>query len=91
MPFAEEHGGIGGGPVETMLVMEAFGHGLVVEPYLASVVLGGGLLRHAGSEEQKAALLPAIAGGETIVAFAQVERQLALRPARRRDDSPAGG
>ena len=74
VPFAEEHGGIGGGPVETMLVMEAFGRGLVVEPYLATVVLGGGLVRHAGSEDQKAALLPGIAAGETTLAFAQVER-----------------
>ena len=74
VPFAEEHGGIGGGPVETMLVMEAFGRGLVVEPYMATVVLGGGLIRHGGSEEQKAAILPAIAAGETLLAFAQIER-----------------
>ena len=49
VPFAEEHGGFGGGPVETMLIMEAFGRGLVLEPYMATVVLGGGLLRHGGS------------------------------------------
>lgn len=74
VPFAEQHGGIGGGPVETMLVMEAFGRGLVVEPYLPSVVLGGGLLRHAGSEAQQAEILPGVAGGETLLAFAHVER-----------------
>lgn len=74
VPFAEEHGGIGGGPVETMLVMEAFGRGLVIEPYMASVILGGGLLRHAGSPDQKAAILPGVASGETILAFAQTER-----------------
>ena len=74
VPFAEEHGGFGGGAVETMLVMEAFGRGLVVEPYLATVVLGGGLLRHGGSDAQKAEILPAVAAGETILAFAQVER-----------------
>lgn len=74
VPFAEEHGGFGGGPVETMLVMEAFGRGLVVEPYLATVVLGGGLLRHGGSEAQKAEILPAVAEGRTILAFAQAER-----------------
>ena len=44
MPFAEEDGGLGGSPVETMILMEAFGAGLVVEPYLATVVLGGGAL-----------------------------------------------
>ncbi|MDB5510621.1 MAG: caiA [Enterovirga sp.] len=74
VPFAEEHGGIGGGPVETMIVAEAFGRGLVVEPYLSTVILGGGLLRHGGSEAQKAEILPAVAAGETTLAFAQVER-----------------
>jgi pimeloyl-CoA dehydrogenase small subunit len=74
VPFAEEHGGFGGGPVETMLVMEAFGHGLVVEPYLSTVVLGGGLVRHGGSEAQKGEILPAIAAGELTLAFAQAER-----------------
>ena len=74
VPFAEEHGGIGGGPVETMIVTEAFGRGLVLEPYLATIVLGGGLLRHAASEAQKAELLPGVAAGETTLAFAQIER-----------------
>src|SRR5919205_4545113 len=69
IPFAEEHGGFGGGAVETMLVMEAFGRGLVVEPYLSTVVLGGGLLRHGGSEAQKGDILPAVASGETTLAF----------------------
>ncbi len=49
LPFAEADGGSGGGPVETMIVMEAFGRGLVLEPYFASIVLGGGLLRAAGA------------------------------------------
>ncbi|MBU6499333.1 MAG: acyl-CoA dehydrogenase family protein, partial [Rhodospirillales bacterium] len=74
LPFAEAHGGFGGGPVETMLVMEAFGRGLVLEPYLATVVLGGGLVRHAGSAAQQEALLPAVASGTMKLAFAQVER-----------------
>jgi pimeloyl-CoA dehydrogenase small subunit len=74
VPFSEEDGGIGGGPVETMIVQEAFGRGLVVEPYLATVVLGGGVLRHAGSAEQKAELIAQIAGGETTLALAHVER-----------------
>src|SRR5690242_12568581 len=55
LPFEEAHGGFGGGPVETMLVMEAFGRALVLEPYFATVVLGGGLVRAAGSAEQQAA------------------------------------
>ena len=50
LPFAEEHGGIGGGPVETMIVMEAFGRALALEPYFATVVLGGGFLRLGASD-----------------------------------------
>jgi pimeloyl-CoA dehydrogenase small subunit len=75
LPFAEEDGGFGGGPVETMLVMEAFGRGLVVEPYLATVILGAGLIRRAGSAEQRADILPRVAAGELTLAFAQQERQ----------------
>src|SRR6516225_11943327 len=60
LPFAERHGGSAGGPVETMLVMEAFGRGLALEPYFATVVLGGGLLRRAASTDQQAALLPGL-------------------------------
>jgi len=72
--FAEAHGGFGGGPVENMIVAEAFGKGLVLEPYFSTVVLGGGLIQAAGSDAQKAAMLPEIAGGTRLVAFAQVER-----------------
>ncbi len=72
--FAEAHGGFGGGPVENMIVAEAFGKGLVLEPYFATVVLGGGLIQAAGSAAQQAALLPEIAAGTRLVAFAQVER-----------------
>jgi pimeloyl-CoA dehydrogenase small subunit len=74
VPFAEEHGGFGGGAVETMLVMEAFGRGLVIEPYLATVVMGGGLIRHGGSEAQKSEILPQVAAGDLTLAFAQTER-----------------
>lgn len=74
LPFSEEVGGFGGGPAETMIVMEAFGRGLVLEPYLATVVLGGGLVRHAGSKAQQEALLGAVAAGELLLAFAQQER-----------------
>ena len=75
LPFAEGLGGSGGTPVETMIVMEAFGRGLVLEPYLATVILGGGLLRLAGSAAQQQELIPAIAKGKLRLAFAHTERQ----------------
>ena len=75
LPFAERYGGFGGGPVETMIVMEAFGRALALEPYLATVVLGGGFLRLGGSEEQRERILPQIASGQLCLAFAHTERQ----------------
>jgi pimeloyl-CoA dehydrogenase small subunit len=75
LPFEERFGGFGGGPVETMIVAEAFGRALALEPFLATVVLGGGLLRHGGSDEQRAALLPKVADGTLLLAFAHSERQ----------------
>ena len=75
LPFAEEHGGFGGGAVETMLVMEGFGRALALEPYLATVVLSGAALRLAGSDAQKAAILPQLAEGRLTLAFAHGERQ----------------
>ena len=75
LPFAEEDGGIGGGAVEIMIVMEALGRALVLEPYLATVVLAGGVLRHAASQEQRAAIVPKIADGSLILALVHSERQ----------------
>ncbi len=75
LSFSEEDGGFGGGPVETMLLMEAVGRLLVVEPYLATTVLGGGLLRIGGSEAQRAAVVPSLVDGSRTMAFAQIERQ----------------
>ena len=75
IPFAEDEGGIGGGPVETMIVMEAFGRALALEPYLASIVLGGGFLRLGASAATRTALIPKIASGELKLAFAHSERQ----------------
>jgi pimeloyl-CoA dehydrogenase small subunit len=75
LPFAEEHGGFGGGGIETMLVMQAFGRVLALEPYLASVVLSGTALRLAGNKAQQSELLPLIAEGKLVVAFAHGERQ----------------
>ena len=71
----EAYAGIGGGPVETMVLMEAFGAGLVLGPYFPSVVLGGNLVAMAGSEAQKQAILPALVAGELKLAFAWVEAQ----------------
>ena len=75
LPFAEDYGGFGGGAQEIMLVMQAFGRALILEPYLATVVLGGTALKVAGSDAQKAELLPAIAEGRMKLAFAHSERQ----------------
>jgi len=74
-PFAEEYGGFGGGAIEAMIIMEEFGKGLVVEPYLQTVILCGGLINIAGSKAQKAALLPQIASGDLVLAFAYAEPQ----------------
>jgi len=75
LPFAEEYSGFGGGAIETMLAMEAFGRALALEPYLATVVLSGTALRLAGSEAQQSAILPQIAEGRMTLAFAHGERQ----------------
>ena len=75
LPFAESDGGLGGGAVETMIVMETFGCALALEPYLATIVLGGGFLRLGGSAALRTALVPQIAGGTLKLAFAHAERQ----------------
>ena len=74
LPFAEQYGGSAGGPVETMIAMESFGRALALEPFFATVVLGGGFLRHGGSDDQCAALIPEIARGSLTLAFAHTER-----------------
>ncbi len=75
LPIAEEHGGFGGGPVDVMLLMQAFGRHLVLEPYLATVVLGGTALKLAGDAAQQGEILPEIAAGSLKLAFAHSERQ----------------
>ncbi|HEY7843964.1 MAG TPA: pimeloyl-CoA dehydrogenase small subunit [Bradyrhizobium sp.] len=74
LPFAEADGGFGAGAVETAIVMEALGKALVLEPYLATVVIAGGFLRHGGSDAQKAAHIPSIIDGSKTFAFAQLEK-----------------
>ncbi len=71
-PFSEEDGGLGGGPIDAMVVMEEFGKGLVVEPFLQSVVIGGGFLKR-GSDGQKAEHLAPLMTGERVFAFAYAE------------------
>ena len=75
IPFAEEHGGLGAGLVETMLVMEAIGRNTAIEPYFSSIVLGGGALRHGASAAQQAALIPEVIAGTRTLALAHTERQ----------------
>lgn len=73
-PFSEEQGGLGGGPVDVMVVMEEFGKGLVVEPFIPTVVQAGGFLKR-GTAAQVEEHLPGIIGGETVWAFAYAEPQ----------------
>ncbi len=75
LPFSEEEGGFGGGTVETMIVMEAVGRGLALEPFFASIILGGNLVRLGASAEQRAELIPQIADGSLRLAFAHTEPQ----------------
>jgi pimeloyl-CoA dehydrogenase small subunit len=75
VPFAEQHGGLGQGLTETMIIAEAFGRALAIEPYLATVVLAGGALRHAGNDAALTALVPGIVEGKLILALAHQERQ----------------
>jgi alkylation response protein AidB-like acyl-CoA dehydrogenase len=75
VPFAEDDGGLGGGPIELTLMMEQFGRGMVVEPFLANIVLAGGALRRAASPEQKDAWLAPLIGGELQAALAFAEPQ----------------
>ena len=73
LPVAEADGGLGGGGVDTMVVMEQIGRGLVLEPYLGCAVLPAALIRAAGTEAQRAHLSEGLASGETLYAFAHTE------------------
>jgi alkylation response protein AidB-like acyl-CoA dehydrogenase len=72
-PFQESSGGLGGGPLATMIVMREFGRNLVVEPFLETVVLAGGLIEDIGSQTQRKVFLPQIMAGESIWALAWAE------------------
>ena len=73
LPFAEEHGGMGAGPVEVAIVAEEIGRVLAPEPFIEAVVLAGGLIDAVGTDAQKGELLEAIAGGTSLPAFAHAE------------------
>ncbi|MCC8937039.1 acyl-CoA dehydrogenase family protein [Bradyrhizobium sp. Arg68] len=73
-PFGEEVGGLGGGPLSTMIIMQEFGRHLVVEPFVETVVVAGGLIEQAGSDAQKQALIPEIVAGTRLWALAWTEK-----------------
>src|SRR4051794_41500181 len=73
LPFAESDGGVGAGPVEVGIVAQELGRVIAPEPFLTSVVLAGGLVAAAGSDEQRTELLGALSSGEAVLAFAHAE------------------
>ena len=73
MPFSEADGGFGGGAVDAMVIMEEFGKGLVVEPFVPTVVCAGGFLKHAGTAAQKEEHIGGIVSGSRVFAFAYAE------------------
>jgi alkylation response protein AidB-like acyl-CoA dehydrogenase len=72
--FSEDAGGLGGGPLSTMIIMQEFGRHLVIEPFVETVVLAGGLIQRLGSKDQKQAFIPDIIAGEKIWALAWTEK-----------------
>src|SRR5207248_6457399 len=92
LPFAPEDGGSGGGAVELAILMEAFGKHLVVEPYLATVVLAGGLIAALGSPAERRAMLPGVIEGRSRLAFAHASQGAASEArAGPAGDGPRGG
>lgn len=75
LPFSEDVGGFGGTAVETMIMMESMGRGLVLEPFVSTVILGGGLIAEAGSPAQIEAIIPEVIEGNMMLAFAYAEPQ----------------
>ena len=73
LPFSEEDGGVGAGPVEIGIVCQELGRVIAPEPFLTSVVLAGGLVSACGTAEQRQELLGALSAGESVLAFAHDE------------------
>ena len=80
LPFSEEDGGFGGDQLDTMVLMEQFGKGLVLEPYLASIVLGGGVLKRVASETQRKAWMNGVIDGSKQLALAYAEPESGYEP-----------
>jgi alkylation response protein AidB-like acyl-CoA dehydrogenase len=80
-PFAEDVGGLGGGPLSTMIIMQEFGHHLVVEPFVETVVVAGGLIEQAGSDAQKQAHIADVIAGTKLWALAWTEKGSRFDPA----------
>ena len=75
LPFGEKDGGFGGNQIDTLVIMEQFGKGLVLEPFIANVVLGGGAIQIGGSEELKKEMLPGLIEGSKQMTLAYAEQQ----------------
>ena len=84
-PFSEDSGGLGGGPLSTMIIMQEFGRHLVIEPFVETVVLAGGLIERLGSSEQKQDNIPGIIAGENLGAGLD-RKGCALRSRQCRDN-----
>jgi alkylation response protein AidB-like acyl-CoA dehydrogenase len=91
LPFEERYGGMGAGPVEVGIVAQELGRVVAPEPFLTSVVLAGGVVALAGTEEQKASLLEAVASGETVLAFAHAEPGARWTPTAEKVTATASG
>ncbi|WP_341242053.1 acyl-CoA dehydrogenase family protein [uncultured Nocardioides sp.] len=73
LPFSEDDGGVGAGPVEIAIVCQELGRVVAPEPYVTAVVLAGGLVQACGNAEQRSELLGSLASGERLLAFAHDE------------------
>ena len=91
LPFEERYGGMGAGPVEVGIVAQELGRVVAPEPFLTSVVLAGGVVALAGTEEQKASLLEAVASGETVLGFAHAEPGARWTPTAEKVTATASG
>ena len=75
LAFSEEDGGFGGNQIDTLVLMEQFGKGLVLEPFLANIVLGGGSIKRGGSKEIKDLIIPKLIDGSLQITLAYAEEQ----------------
>jgi len=75
LAFAEEEGGFGGNQIDTLVLMEQFGKGLVLEPFLANIVLGGGAIKRSNSQKLKETIIPGLIDGSLQITLAYAEEQ----------------